>query len=170
MGTAAALHRVRRADVVAFLDFDQELSAPRYRAAEEALALLSRASRLVGGRDGRVLIQTFQPDHEVVRAALGADPTPVAVAEAERRVVLSMPPAVTAVTIGGAAGPQFTEAVLAGAAEVGLDVTADELAVADRRSWLLRAHDRDALLDLLAGTVRPPGGLRLHVDPMRVRR
>ncbi len=38
---------------VAFLDFDQELLAPRYRAAEEALALLARASRLVGGRRRR---------------------------------------------------------------------------------------------------------------------
>ena len=36
------------ADAVAFLDFDQELLAPRYRAAEQALALLARAARLVG--------------------------------------------------------------------------------------------------------------------------
>ena len=32
IGTEAVLHRVRRADVVAFLDIDQELTAPRYRA------------------------------------------------------------------------------------------------------------------------------------------
>ena len=56
MGTEAVLYRDgelrRRGPVgaVAFLDFDQELLAPRYRAAEEALALLSRASRIVGGR------------------------------------------------------------------------------------------------------------------------
>ena len=39
----AVLHRVDRADVVIFLEFDSELMAPRLRAAEEALALLARA-------------------------------------------------------------------------------------------------------------------------------
>src|SRR5690606_37381078 len=34
VGTEAVLHRIPRAEVVAFLDFDQELLAPRYRAAE----------------------------------------------------------------------------------------------------------------------------------------
>ena len=60
VGTEAALHRVIDADAVAFLDFDQELLAPRYRAAEEAFALLARAARLVGGRrpGSRVLVQT----------------------------------------------------------------------------------------------------------------
>ena len=48
-GTEAVLHRVRRAAAVAFLDFDQHLLAPRFGAAEEALALLARAGRLVGG-------------------------------------------------------------------------------------------------------------------------
>ena len=42
VGTEAVLHRVPRADAVAFLDFDSELLAPRFRAAEEALALLAR--------------------------------------------------------------------------------------------------------------------------------
>ena len=50
----------RRADVVAFLDLDAELLAPRYRAAEQAMTLLVRAARLVGGRERR-------------RAAAGAD-------------------------------------------------------------------------------------------------
>ena len=73
--------------MVAFLDLDQELLAPRYRAAEEALALLVRAARLVGGRagGGRLLLQTRLPDHEVVQAALLADPARVAAAEADRR-------------------------------------------------------------------------------------
>ena len=68
------------ADVVAFLDFDQELLAPRYRAAEEALALLVLAGRLLGGRrgSGRLLVQTRLPHHEVVQAALLGDPARVA--------------------------------------------------------------------------------------------
>ena len=35
------LHRVARADVVAFLDIDAELLAPRDREAEQAMALLA---------------------------------------------------------------------------------------------------------------------------------
>ena len=72
VGTEAVLHRVTEADAVAFLDFDQELLAPRYRAVEEALALLARAARLVGGRrpGARVLVQTRVPNHEVLDAAL----------------------------------------------------------------------------------------------------
>ena len=76
VGTEAALHRVEHADTVAFLDFDRELLAPRYRAGEQAMALLARAARLVGprARGGRILVQTFLPDHIVLQAAVQADP------------------------------------------------------------------------------------------------
>src|SRR5690606_11226784 len=83
IGTEAVLHRAGPADAVVFLDFDQELMAPRYRAAEEALSQVVLAARLVGGRDavggrvGRVVIQTRMVDHEVVQAAHLADPTRV---------------------------------------------------------------------------------------------
>ena len=53
IGTEAALHRAGEADLVAFLDFDQELSAVRYRANEQAMALLTRAARLAGPRRRR---------------------------------------------------------------------------------------------------------------------
>ena len=96
--------RSTAADVVAFLDFDQELLAPRYRAAEEALALLARAVPLLGGRrrDGRLLLQTRLPDHEVVQAALHADPTGSAAAELERRRILGYPPATAMAAVSGA--------------------------------------------------------------------
>ena len=50
VGTEAALHRVPRADLVAFLDIDQHLLAARFGAGEETLSLLARAARLVGYR------------------------------------------------------------------------------------------------------------------------
>ena len=82
VGTDAVLYRqseLRRGGgvgVVAFLDFDQELLAPRYRAGEQALTLLARASRLVGGREerARVIVQTRVPEHPVLEAAVRADP------------------------------------------------------------------------------------------------
>ena len=78
LGTEAVLHRVDDAGLVAFLDVDQELLAPRYRAAEEALALLVLANRVwaVGRAGGRLLVQTRRPDHEVIQAALHAEPSP----------------------------------------------------------------------------------------------
>ncbi len=161
IGTEAALHRVRTAGVVVFLEFDQELFAPRYRAAEQALGLLARASRVVGGRLGTVVVQTRAPEHEVIRAALHADPSIVADADAVRRRLTRFPPAVTMAVVGGQAAPGFMQAF---GAPLGVDVMArgdDE--------WILVADDRKVLLDALAATPRPPGRLRLQIDPMRLR-
>lgn len=162
IGTEAVLHRVREPRIVAFLDFDQELLAPRYRAAEQALGLLVRAARLLGGRDrgGRLLIQARLPRHEVVTAALHADPDRVARAERERREVLGYPPATALAEVSGAAAPEFMEAF---GAPLGVEV----LGPVDGR-WLLRAPDHRTLCDALASTPRPSGRLRVAVDPLRV--
>ncbi|HEY8544525.1 MAG TPA: hypothetical protein VIL36_05745 [Acidimicrobiales bacterium] len=162
VGTEAVLHKGGRADVVAFLDLDQELLAPRYRAAEQALGLVVRAARLVGGRagGGRLVLQTRVPRHEVVLAALHADPTRVADAERERRELLRFPPAAALAEVSGAAAPAFVAAL-------GRPPGVDVLGPADGR-WLLRAPDHATLCDALAGLPRPPGRLRLVVDPLRV--
>jgi primosomal protein N' (replication factor Y) len=161
VGTEAVLHRVHRADVVVFLDFDQELLAPRVRAGEEALALLARAGRLVGGRDGggRVVVQTRLPDHEVLAAAVHGDPSVVAVVESARRAALRLPPETALAMVSGPAAPAFVAALPAGAVEV--------IGPA-RDRWLLRAPDHVTLGDALAATPRPPGRLRVEVDPLRV--
>jgi primosomal protein N' (replication factor Y) len=163
VGTEAVLHQVERADVVAFLDFDQELLAPRYRAAEEALALLVRAGRLVGGRGrarGRVLVQTRLPDHEVVQAALRADPGRVTEAERARRSLLRFPPVTAMAVVSGPSAAAFMEAF-------GRPPGVEVLGPADGR-WLLRADEHGPLLDALAGTPRPGGRLRVEVDPLRL--
>ena len=100
VGTEAVLHRVDRADVVAFLDFDRELLAPRYRAGEQAMALLTKAARLLGPRrrGGRLMVQTFMPHHEVIQAALLADPARLLDAERRRRELLGLPPATALAT------------------------------------------------------------------------
>jgi primosomal protein N' (replication factor Y) (superfamily II helicase) len=161
VGTEAALHRLASADVVAFLDFDQELLAPRYRAAEEALALLVLASRLLGGRQGsgRLLIQTRLPHHEVVQAALLGDPARVAAAELARRQLLGYPPLGALATVSGAGAPEFM-------ARLGSPPGVQALGPSDGQ-WLLRADEHAPLLDALAATPRPPGRLRIAVDPLR---
>ena len=111
LGTEAVLHRVRVASVVVFLDFDQELAAPRHRAWEEAFGLLAVAGRLVGGRGGgggfhrtrgRVIVQTRIPDHVVLRSADAGDPGLLAAAEATRRASLGLPPDRALALIAGA--------------------------------------------------------------------
>ncbi len=162
IGTSAALHRADRADLVVFLDFDQELLAPRYRAAEEALGLLVLANRVLGGRarGGRLLIQTRNPEHEVVQAALRAEPRLVSVVEASRRRLLRFPPAATIVAVGREAAPSYIERF---GAPVGVSVQGS-----DDGRWVLRAEDRELLLNHMAGVERPPGQLKLQVDPARL--
>lgn len=159
VGTEAVLHQVPQADVVAFLDLDQELLAPRYRAAEQALGLLVRAARVVGGRrrNGRLLLQTRLPHHEVVQAALHADPARVAEGERARRQALGFPPAVAMAAISGAGAEEYTAGLS------GIDVLGPRDGV-----WLARAPEHDRLLAALAAVPRPAGRLRVEVDPLRV--
>jgi primosomal protein N' (replication factor Y) len=161
VGTEAALHRVDRADTVAFLDFDREVLAPRYRAAEKAMALVVRAARLVGprGRGGRVLIQTFLPHHDVVQAALHADPGRLVDGERERRRMLGLPPYGAYAEISGRGSDEFVASI--GSAK---DVTI----VGDDGSYVARAPDWRTLGRALSAGVRPAHSrLRIAVDPQR---
>jgi primosomal protein N' (replication factor Y) len=96
----------------------------------------------------------------VVAAALHADPSRVAEAEAPRRAALGFPPAAALAAVSGAAAEAFV-AGLRGT--LGLEV----LGPADGR-WLVRAPDVPALCDALAATPRPAGRLRVAVDPLRL--
>jgi primosomal protein N' (replication factor Y) len=170
VGTEAALHRVARADAVAFLEFDAEMLAPRFRAGEQALALIARAARLVAGPDGRgpgdrapgrVLVQTRQPRHPVLEAAVSADPGVLAEAEALIRRDLGLPPFSALAVVSGAAADAYGAALRA-AAPPGVVVSGPVDAV-----WSVRAPDHTALSDVLASVPRPPGRLRVEVDPLR---
>ncbi len=164
VGTEAVLHRAPATDAVAFLDFDQELLAPRYRASEQALALLARAGRLVGGRasGGRVLVQTRLPRHEVLDAALHGDPGRLAVPEAERRRALAFPPFSALALVSGPSAPALIARLGALESGQGLDLLGP-----DDGKWLVRAPDSRRLADALAAAGRPPGRLRIEVDPLR---
>jgi primosomal protein N' (replication factor Y) len=160
VGTEAALHRVDRADAVAFLDVDQELLAPRERAREQALALLARAARVVRGRDdhGRLLVQTRMPDDIVLQGALHADPARVAAAEADLRRALGLAPFRAVALVSGEAAAAFVAAL---GHPAGVEVQGGG------GQWRLRAASHDVLADALAAVERPPGRLRIEVDPLR---
>lgn len=169
VGTEAALHDAGDdappVRLVAFLDFDQELLAPRLRAAEQALWLLVRAARLLPGRrgEGRILVQTRLPNHEVLTAARTGDPAPLVAAETERRQALAFPPFGGLALLDGAAPAVEAAATLLRA---GLDV----LGPVDGRA-LVRAPSTDALAAGLAAADLAParalGRLRVEVDPQR---
>ena len=155
VGTEAVLHRVLAADVVAFLEFDSEMLAPRYRAAEQALALVVRAGRLAP----EVLIQTFVPDHPVIRAAQAADPDIVLREDRVRRSALALPPYGALALLSGPALDDFVEQLAPLDVSIGGD--------GDRA--LVRAADWAALSVALRTPLRPDGRrLRIEVDPPRV--
>ncbi len=160
VGTEAALHRVDRADAVAFLDADQELQSTRERAASQALALLARAARLVRGRGGpgRLLVQTRHPDHVVLQAVLHADPGRVAEAERITRERFALAPFAAVADVSGEAAQAFVAAL---GRPPGITVQGGG------GRWRIRAADHPTLCDALAAVERPPGRLRIEVDPLR---
>ena len=147
--------------MVAFLDIDHELLAPRYRASEQAMALLVRGARLVGARGGggRLLVQTFLPRHEVLQAALLADPGRLADIERARRRALDLPPFAALAEVSGAGSDEWAAALRAVAGiAVGGGVS----------RYLVRAPTWDALGAALGTTPRPPRSrIRVAVDPPR---
>lgn len=156
VGTEAALYRVPPVDVVAFLEFDSEMLAPRFRASEQALALIVRAGRLAP----IVMIQTFNPDHEVLHAATRADPQVVVDAERERRSMLGLPPFGALAAVTGAFSDEVVGQLDRDLVQVGGD--------GDDR-YLLRSQDWTTLGEAINATTRPPGSrVRVAVDPPRI--
>ncbi|PIE33958.1 MAG: hypothetical protein CSA55_01450 [Ilumatobacter coccineus] len=159
VGTEAALHRVPAASTVAFLDIDREILAPRYRAGEQAMALIVRAARLVGPgyRGGKILLQTFVPDHDVIRAAAAADPGVMVGPDRERRQMLGLPPFGAYAEVSGAGSEEFV-ASLSGDVRIG----------GSEGRYLIRCDDWMTLGQVLRDGVRPSGSrLRVAVDPPR---
>lgn len=181
LGTEALLHRRevrrRRPGLVAFLDFDAELYATRYRANEQALWLAVRASHAMSGRtrgECRVIVQTHEPDHLVVRALQLGDPTLMSSDELERRRTFGLPPFSALAEVRGDAGALDH----VNAAIVRMSSAADALGAGDGvhvdrddQRMLVQARTRDALAQLLETAIaegRTIGKLRVVVDPPRI--
>ena len=146
---------VGRNDVVAFLEFDSELLAPRYRAAEQALALLVLAGRLAP----TVLVQTFIPDHEVLQAVRSGDPGRLVADAQARRRLLRFPPYAAVGLLSGSGSAELAAAL---PAEV-------DVAALDDATILVRADDWMQLGAALNAAPRPTGArARVAIDPPRL--
>jgi primosomal protein N' (replication factor Y) len=176
IGTEAVLHRaaVRRRgpSLVAYLDLDQELLAPRYRAASQAHWLVTRGAQLLAARprtESLLFLQTRVPDHVVVRAVVAGDPQLVADAELDYRRTLAYPP------FGALAECSGDDDALDATAHVlrGPDMAASGVQVFGPTDGhaLVNAPTWDALAGALAEAVpagRAAGRVRAVVDPPRV--
>jgi primosomal protein N' (replication factor Y) len=190
VGTEAVLHGPVAADAVAFLDIDAELLAPRFRAAEQAMALLAVAARLVGSRSagGRVVVQTRNPGHRVLQAVVRADPARFTRAEWEVREASGLPPFSALAELSGKGAAELAQqlAVWTGPAAGGSAAggsaaggSADRggpkgggsplsvLGPDPRGRFLVRAATPEVLADALVAVERPSARVRVAVDPPR---
>ena len=162
MGTEAALYQAADADLVAFLDFDRELTAPRFRANEQAMAQLARAARLLrrSTADGLLMIGTRLVDHVVIRSVRESSPEILSEYDRSLRQRLRFPPFGSLAEISGASAPEFIRRL---GSPAGISVSASE-----GGRWIVRSPDAEALIDALNAVERPKGRLRVAVDSTRL--
>jgi primosomal protein N' (replication factor Y) len=171
IGTEAVLHRTdvrrHRPTLVAYLDLDQELLAPRYRAATQAHWLVTRGAQLLAARprnETRILVQTRIPEHPVVDALVRGDPSAVADPERAYRETLGYPP------FGALAELTGDDDALMLAVEM-LQAHGTTAFGPTDGAALVNAPDDEMLADALAHVLpdaRAAGRLRAVVDPARV--
>ena len=152
-----AVRREHRFVTIVFLDFDQHLSAPRQAAEADAMALLALAARHVGARreGGRIVVQTRQPDHRVLRAAVRADALTLARALAAQAERMTWPPTVAQAEVSGEGAQEFMQHL---ARPLGVTV----LGPRDDR-WQLRSIDRELLLRELGAVKRTDERVRIEL-------
>ena len=163
VGTEAALHQLDAADVVAFLDLDQELLAPRYRAAEEAFGPAGPGRP--PGRRARRRRSAAAPDPPApatrsCRRRCIADPARVAAAEADRRRELAYPPATAMAVVSGPSAPAWVEAFGS--------PPASRCSARPTVGGCCGPPTTTPSAPPWPRSTRPPGRLRLEVDPLRL--
>jgi primosomal protein N' (replication factor Y) len=100
------------------------------------------------------------PRHDVIQAALLADPTRVIEAERQRRQLLDLPPATALAHVSGTGSAQVVRQLCG---VDGISVGGGD------EDYLVRATDWERLGSALVATERPRGSrVRIVVDPPRV--
>jgi primosomal protein N' (replication factor Y) len=168
VGTEAALHRVRDVDTVVFLDIDQEISAPRYRAAEITLALVVHAARLVARKTsgGIVMIQSMLADHALLRGLAVHDLSEFVYEEMARRQLMQLPPYGALAQVSGTGVDQLAD-ILRSNVLLQVSATNKDAVLVKSADWETLANSMsDALV---AASTRGKKTLRTktQIDPPR---
>jgi primosomal protein N' (replication factor Y) len=174
VGTEAALHRVRDVDTVVFLDIDQEISAPRYRAAEITLSLVVHAARLVARKtsgqsktsDGLVMIQSMLADHALLRGLAVHDLSEFVYEEMARRQLMQLPPYGALAQVSGTGVDQLAD-ILRSNVLLQVSATNKDAVLVKSADWETLANSMsDALV---AASTRGKKTLRTktQIDPPR---
>ena len=187
VGTEAVLYREadlrRDVEVVAFLDFDQEMFAPRYRAPEEALGLFARARRgwWAAGCEGarcssrRARRPTRSSRRRRWPTRAGSRPQRNR-CEGRCGCPRSLPWPCSAVPAPGnwlapcpwnSSAPKRRWVCLAAVGMTGLGSGLEVSEAAEGR-WVVRAPDASALADALARAGRPARRVRVDIGPPRL--
>lgn len=178
VGTEAVLHRARAASLVVMLDFDQHLLAPRFVAAEEALALIALAGRLVGARGvrsgssftRRLVIQSRLPGHVVLQSAIGGDPGLVREDESIRRKEARLPPFSAIALVSGARADEVNDR-LSGDSRVEVfpyGESAPTKGTTAPTQYLVRAATTEELCGALEHAHARGQEVRIEVDPSSI--
>ena len=163
VGTERDLVGLDPVDLVIVIDPDAGILAPNYRADEDALRLLARATLAARpGRGRRALIQTSLSDHRVFEALRSGDPMGFMHETLRKRESSGFPPVgdlIALETDASDAGPVFSEA----AGDASLLGPATE---GDRERWLIQGLDLSAVRLRLRSAVQHvrDGGARVRVD------
>jgi primosomal protein N' (replication factor Y) len=168
VGTEAALHRVRDVDTVVFLDIDQDISAPRYRAAEITLSLVVHAARLVARKtsDGLVMIQSMLADHALLRGLAVHDLSEFVYEEMARRQLMQLPPYGALAQVSGTGVDQLAD-ILRSNVLLQVSATNKDAVLVKSADWETLANSMsDALV---AASTRGKKTLRTktQIDPPR---
>ena len=173
-------HTFPKLTLVGILGADQGLKIPDFRAAERTFQLLTQVAGRAGRaeRPGRVILQTYAPDHPAIRHAVDQDFEGFAATELPYREALAYPPfAALALYRAEAEDPREArdalEAVKGRLARVpGLRILGPlEAPIARLKDrWrfqlLVKAAGREAIGEAMRVAPPPPGGsLSLDRDP-----
>ncbi|MFM7745516.1 MAG: hypothetical protein ACKO8T_07615 [Actinomycetota bacterium] len=157
IGTEALLHRLDSADVIAFLDFDNEVFAPTYRAGEHAWTLLILAARLLrGAKNPVVILQSNDATNPALVRFASPDPSAVIESETSTRRALGLPPFVAFARVESSEASSS----LLHSPPLGIDV-----ASTGETTWLVRGTDATLFAEYCAELRRTQA--RVYVDPQR---
>lgn len=170
VGTERDLTRAGTVDLAVAIDADGLILGTNYRAAEEALRILTRlAGILPFGRGKRLMVQTSQPNHPVITALRRGEPTEFLEAELTKREALGFPPAGELIVIEVRSGGPQSDALIKEA--VGTDATVFGPATAPRgERWLIQGNNLSIVRTRLRSAVqslRDAGAaVRIDADPI----